>query len=326
MTSANSSKKPKIAFIMDPIKNVKAYKDTTVGMIFAAQKKADIFYLTLQNMWIDQGVATASVQSLHLHNDQGTGDWYELGNANEVNLGDFDAILMRKDPPFDMEYIYATYILDRAAKAGAYIGNNPQSLRDINEKVFTAWFPELCPPTLITCDMQRMIAFQEQHGSVVAKPLDGMGGRSIFVVHPNDGNRQVVFETLTDNGKKFAMVQTYIPAITETGDQRVIIINGEVAPYALARIPSKGEHRGNLAAGGKGVGVPLSAAAKRIAEKVGPELKKRGILFAGLDIIGDYMTEINVTSPTGIRELDTQFDLNLGKEYIDAILEQISFS
>ena len=323
MTSANSTKKPKIAFIMDPIEKVAAYKDTTVGMIFAAQKKADLFYITLQNMWIDQGIAKASVQTLQLDNDQGVGDWYKLGEKTEISLGDLDAILMRKDPPFDMEYIYATYILDRAAKAGVYVGNNPQSLRDINEKVFTAWFPELCPPTLITCDMQRMIAFQEQHGSVVAKPLDGMGGKSIFVIHPNDGNRQVVFETLTNNGNKFAMVQSYIPEITETGDQRVIIINGEVAPYALARIPSKGEHRGNLAAGGKGIGVPLSAAALRIAEKVGPELKKRGVLFAGLDIIGDYMTEINVTSPTGIRELNKQFDLTLGDDYISAVLAQL---
>lgn len=324
MTTANSTKNRKIAFIMDPIEQVTAYKDTTVGMIFAAQKKADIFYITLPNVWLEQGVARANVQSLKLNNDQGTDDWYVLGNSEEMDLGSFDAILMRKDPPFDMEYIYATYILDRASEAGAYVANNPQSLRDINEKVFTAWFPELCPPTLITRNMRRMIDFQEQHGSIVAKPLDGMGGKSIFVVHPNDGNRQVVFETLTDSGNKFAMVQSYIPAITETGDQRVIIINGVAAPYALARIPSKGEHRGNLAAGGKGIGVPLSAAALRIAEIVGPELKKRGVLFAGLDIIGEYMTEINVTSPTGIRELNTQFGLSLGDDYISTVLDQLN--
>lgn len=324
MNLSHSIKKPTIAFVMDPIEHVTAYKDTTVGMIFAAQKRAEVYYINLPNMWIDQGVAKAIVQTLHLNNDQGNGDWYELGAETEIELGDFDVILMRKDPPFDMEYIYATYILERAAIAGAYVGNNPQSLRDINEKVFTAWFPDFCPATLITRNMKRMIAFQEQHGSVVAKPLDGMGGKSIFVVHPNDGNRQVVFETLTDSGNKFAMVQSYIPEITETGDQRVIIINGIAAPYALARIPSKGEHRGNLAAGGKGNGVPLSPAAQRIAQVVGPVLKQRGILFAGLDIIGDYMTEINVTSPTGIRELNTQFDLDLGKEYIDALLEQIS--
>lgn len=324
MNSSHSIKKPTIAFVMDPIEHVSAYKDTTVGMIYAAQKKADVFYLTLPNMWIDQGIARATVQTLQLNNDQGTGDWYELGAETVIDLGDFDAILMRKDPPFDMEYIYSTYILDRAAKAGAYVGNNPQSLRDINEKVFTAWFPDCCPPTLITRNMKRMIAFQEQHGSVVAKPLDGMGGKSIFVVHPNDGNRQVVFETLTDNGNKFAMVQSYIPAITETGDQRVIIINGKAAPYALARMPSKGEHRGNLATGGKGVGVPLSPSAQRIAQAVGPILKQRGVLFAGLDIIGDYMTEINVTSPTGIRELNTQFDLHLGDDYISAVLAQLT--
>lgn len=309
---------------MDPIEMITAYKDTTVGMIYAAQKHADVYYITLPNMWIEQGVAKTSAQSLRLHNDQGTDDWYELGSRVELELSSFEAILMRKDPPFDMEYIYATYILDRAAESGVYVGNKPQSLRDINEKVFTAWFPDLCPPTLITRNMQQMINFQEQHGSVVAKPLDGMGGKSIFVIHPNDGNRQVVFETLTNNGNQFAMVQAYIPEITKTGDQRVIIINGVAAPYALARIPSQGEHRGNLAAGGKGVGVPLSAAALRIAEIVGPELKKRGVLFAGLDIIGNYMTEINVTSPTGIRELNSQFNLNLGDDYISAVLAQLN--
>jgi len=229
-----------------------------------------------------------------------------------------------KDPPFDMEYIYATYILDRAATAGAYVSNNPQSLRDINEKVYTAWFAELCPATLITRNMQQMIAFQKKHGSVVAKPLDGMGGKSIFVIHPDDGNRQVIFETLTNNGQGFAMVQSYIPDITKTGDQRILIINGKAAPYALARLPSKGEHRGNLAAGGKGEGVPLSPAAQRIADIVGPELKRRGVLFAGLDVIGDYLTEINVTSPTGMRELNKQFELDLGTDYINALFEQIS--
>jgi len=323
MKSITIKQIPSIAFIMDPIQDVKAYKDTTVGMIFAAQKVANVFYINLDKLWIEQGIAKCQAQTISLNNDQGTGQWYDLGDLKEHNLGDFSAILMRKDPPFDMEYIYATYILDRASEQGAYVGNNPQSLRDINEKVFTAWFPDLCPPTLITRNMQSMIKFQEQNGSVVAKPLDGMGGKSIFVIHPNDGNRQVVFETLTNNGENFAMVQAYIPAITETGDQRIIIIDGKPAPYALARMPSKGEHRGNLAAGGTGVGVPLSDSAKKIADIVGPELKKRGVLFAGLDVIGDYMTEINVTSPTGIRELNQQFDLTLGEDYLNAILKQI---
>jgi len=268
--------KPRIAFVMDPIHNLKAYKDTTVGMIAAAQNYADIHYITVNNLWLEQGVALCRAQALRLNNDQGDGQWFKLNEIENKPLTEF------------------------------------------------AWFPELCPSTLITRNMQDMIAFQEKHQSVVAKPLDGMGGKSIFVIHANDGNRQVVFETLTDHGKNFAMVQTYIPEITETGDQRVILINGEPAPYALARIPTQGEHRGNLAAGGKGIGVPLSDSAKRIADRVGPVLKERGVLFAGLDIIGDYMTEINVTSPTGIRELNDQFDLNLGEKYIQAILEQIS--
>lgn len=317
-------KQRKIAIIMDPLETVAAYKDTTVGMIWAAQRHSSVYYLNISGLWLKDGVAMAKSQSLNLLNDQGTGDWYQLGEQMESRLSDFDVILMRKDPPFDMEYIYATYILDRAQADGVYVSNNPQSLRDMNEKVYTAWFPDLCPATLITRNMRQMIAFQEEYGSVVAKPLDGMGGKSIFVVHPGDGNRQVVFETLTGNGQRFAMVQSYIPEITTTGDQRIIIVNGQAAPYALARLPVKGEHRGNLAAGGKGQGVPLSRSAQAIADRVGPELKKHGILFAGLDVIGDYLTEINVTSPTGIRELNQQFDLDLGKQYIDAIIAELN--
>ncbi|MBT8141835.1 MAG: glutathione synthase [Gammaproteobacteria bacterium] len=320
---AKTTKRPKIAIVMDPIQSVAAYKDTTIGMIWAAQDYADVHYLNLADLWIANGQAMTCSQLLVLHNDQGKGDWYQLGERNTRPASQFDIILMRKDPPFDMEYIYATYILDRAQVSGVTVSNHPQALRDINEKAYTAWFPELCPPTLITRDMQRMVNFQQTHGSVVAKPLDGMGGKSIFVIHPKDGNRQVIFETLTDHGKRFAMVQGFIPEITETGDQRIIIIDGKAAPYALARIPVPGEHRGNLAAGGKGQGVPLSSAAQKIANVVGPELKKRGVLFAGLDVIGNYMTEINVTSPTGIRELNSQFDLDLGRDYVNALLKQI---
>lgn len=319
-------KTKRLAVVMDPIGSVTAYKDTTVGMIWAAQREFNIDYLTLDRMWLDAGVAKGQAQTLILHNHTGNtanGDWYELSESFEIDLGEYDVILMRKDPPFDLEYIYATYILERAEIQGATVSNNPQALRDINEKAYMAWFPELCPETLITRDMQRMVAFQEKHGRVVAKPLDGMGGRSIFVVNPEDGNRQVIFETLTEYGQRFAMVQAYIPEIKTSGDQRIIVINGEVVPYALARMPSKGEHRGNLAAGGTGVGVELSPRAREIAETVGRVLKDKGVLFAGLDIIGDYLTEINVTSPTGIRELDQQFNLNLGKQYIDALAQLI---
>lgn len=317
----------RLAVIMDPIESVNAYKDSTIGMIWAAQREFSVDYLTVDQLWLNAGIAKGVAQSLSLNNPTGdtkNGDWYQLGEKREVKLGDYAVILMRKDPPFNMEYIYATYILDRAQIQGAYVSNNPQALRDMNEKAYTAWFPEFCPTTLITRDMQRMREFQETHGQVVAKPLDGMGGKSIFVVKPNDGNHQVIFETLTDNGKRFAMVQSYIPAIKDTGDQRVIVIDGEVCPYALARIPTGTDHRGNLAAGGKGVGVELSPRAREIAEAVGKVLKERGVLFAGLDIIGDHLTEINVTSPTGIRELDKQFGLDLGKQYIDALVKRVS--
>jgi glutathione synthase len=323
MNAERSNSRPQIAIVMDPLERVSAYKDTTVGMIWAAREKTDVHYLTLPNIWLEDGVAWGRSQTLKLNNDQGEGEWYELGPMNESKLGNFDVILMRKDPPFDLEYIYATYILDRAQLAGAYVSNNPQSLRDMNEKAYTAWFPQICPPTLITRDMHLMKEFQQKHGRVVAKPLDGMGGKSIFVINPDDGNRQVIFETLTDHGKNFAMIQGYLPEITETGDQRIIVIDGKVVPFALARMPSEGEHRGNLAAGGKGIGIELSKAAQNIAEIVAPELKKRGVLFAGLDVIGNCLTEINVTSPTGIRELDSQFNLNLGGQYINALLKHI---
>lgn len=315
-----------LAVIMDPIESVAAYKDTTIGMLWAAQREFKLDYLTLDDLWLDAGVAYGQAQSLRINDSTGQTEhqWYELDDPKEVKLGDYDVILMRKDPPFNLEYIYATYILERAEIQGAYVSNNPQALRDINEKAYTAWFPEYCPATLVTRDMQRMINFQKTHGRVVAKPLDGMGGKSIFVINPDDGNRQVIFETLTSNGRQFAMLQAYIPEIKDTGDQRIIVIDGEVIPYSLARIPSKGEHRGNLAAGGKGKGIKLSERAKEIAEGVGKVLKEKGVLFAGLDVIGDYLTEINITSPTGIRELDKQFGLDLGKRYIDALLQKIT--
>ena len=229
---------------------------------------------------------------------------------------------MRKDPPFDMEYIYTTYILDRARDAGAVIVNHPQALRDMNEKAYTAWFPECTPLTLITRSMDEMKAFLHDHDRIVVKPLDGMGGRSIFVITKGDNNANVIFETLTDFGQRFAMAQVYIPEIS-LGDKRILLINGEAVPYALARIPSDGDNRGNLVMGATGVGQELSAADRSICEQVGPVLRDAGVLFAGIDIIGDFLTEINVTSPTGIRELDRQFDLNIAGLLFDAIESEI---
>jgi len=250
-------------------------------------------------------------------------DWFTLRPPTVERLGDLDCILMRKDPPFDTEYIYSTYILERAEEAGALVVNRPQGLRDMNEKVYTAWFPQCCAPTLITRDMGEMEAFLREHDKIVCKPLHGMGGRSIFVVERNDKNMKVIFETLTDYGQRFAIVQRYIPDIVETGDSRVLLIDGEPVPYALARIPSPTDNRGNLAAGARGVGRPLNDRDRWIASQIGPAMAARGMLFVGLDVIGGYVTEINVTSPTGIRELDAQFGIDIGGMLMDAIARRL---
>jgi glutathione synthase len=246
-------------------------------------------------------------------------DWHTLGEPVDCRLGGFDAILMRKDPPFDTEYIYATYIPERAELAGALVVNSPQGLRDMNEKVYTAWFPECCAPTLITRDMSAMHEFLREQARIVCKPLHGMGGKSIFVVETGDKNAGVIFETLTDYGSRYAIVQRYIPEISRSGDSRVILVDGEPVPFALARMPSASDHRGNLAAGAKGVGRPLNDRDRWLAARIGPALRDRGMLFVGLDVIGDYVTEINVTSPTGVREIDRQFGTDIGGALMDAI-------
>ena len=235
-----------------------------------------------------------------------------------------DALLMRKDPPFDTEYIYSTYILERAEGAGVLVVNRPQGLRDMNEKVYTAWFPQCCAPTLITRDMADMGAFLREHGKIVVKPLHGMGGRSIFVLEQGDPNAHVVFETLTDYGHGFAIAQRYLPEIAVSGDARVLLIDGEPVPYALARIPSADDHRGNLAAGAKGVGRALNERDRWLAGQIGPALAARGMLFVGLDVIGGFVTEINVTSPTGIRELEKQFPIHIGELFVQALERRLA--
>jgi glutathione synthase len=250
--------------------------------------------------------------------------WYELGEPRVEPLGALDCILMRKDPPFDTEYIYTSYILERAQGAGALVVNRPQGLRDMNEKVYTAWFPECCAATLITRDMDDMQAFLREHGKIVAKPLDGMGGRSIFVVEAGDKNSHVIFETLSDYGQRFIIVQRYLPEIVTSGDSRILLIAGEPVPYALARIPLATDNRGNLAAGAKGVGRELNARDRWLAGQIGPRLNELGMLFVGLDVIGGFVTEINVTSPTGIRELDTQFGTDIGARLIEAIQARLA--
>jgi glutathione synthase len=249
--------------------------------------------------------------------DQAT-DYFTLGEANEQPLADFDVIMMRKDPPFDMEYVYATYMLELAEQRGSLVVNKPQSLRDCNEKLFTAWFAELTPPTIVSRRAEHIRAFHQQHGDIILKPLDGMGGASIFRVAADGANLGVIIETLTNHGQRYAMVQRYLPAIKD-GDKRILMIDGEAMPYALARVPSAGETRGNLAAGGSGRPQPLSDSDWALARAVGPELKRRGLLLVGLDVIGDRITEINVTSPTCMREIEAAYNINIAGQLFEAI-------
>jgi len=311
----------KIGIVMDPIGSITPKKDSSLAMLLEASRRdAEIHYFEQRDLRMLSGkaIGRSTLLTVRDNND----DWFDFGEQRDIELGDLDAILMRKDPPFDMEYVYTTYILDRAALAGALIVNAPQALRDMNEKAYTAWFPDCTPLTLVTRSMDEMKAFLAEHGRIVVKPLDGMGGRSIFVIQKGDNNANVIFETLTDYGQQFAMAQVYIPEIT-LGDKRILLIDGEPVPYALARIPTGDDNRGNIVAGATTKGQELSDADKRICAEVGPVLRKQGVLFAGIDVIGDYMTEVNVTSPTGIRELDRQFDLNIAGLMFDAIEKEI---
>jgi glutathione synthase len=307
----------KIGIVMDPIRSITPKKDSSLAMLLEASRRgAELHYFEQQHLRMLSGDPIGLSTKLTVRDN--LDDWFDLGKQQEIALGELDVILMRKDPPFNMEYVYTTYILDRANLAGALVVNAPQALRDMNEKAYTAWFPECTPITLVTRSMQQMKAFLAEHGRIVVKPLDGMGGRSIFVIQKGDNNANVIFETLTDYGQRFAMAQVYIPEITQ-GDKRILLIDGEPVPYALARIPSGDDNRGNMVAGATTRGQPLSAGDLRICAVVGPVLRDRGVLFAGIDVIGDYMTEVNVTSPTGIRELDREFDLNIAGLMFDAI-------
>ncbi len=314
--------KPTLAVVMDPIADIKFSKDSTLAMLLAAQADGfELRYLEMGDLMLRDGVALGRTRPLKVFKDPAR--WFELGEPVLQRLGDLDAILMRKDPPFDTEYIYSTYILERAQDQGALVVNDPRGLRDMNEKVYTAWFPQCCAPTLITRDMSDMHAFLAEHDKIVCKPLHGMGGRSIFVLERGDKNTNVVFETLTDYGANFAIVQRYLPEIVTGGDSRVLLVDGAPIPYALARIPSAEDNRGNLAAGATGVGRPLRERDVFLTSQIGPRLAERGMLFVGLDVIGDYVTEINVTSPTGIRELDQQFGIDIAALLIAAIRRRL---
>ena len=308
----------RLAVVMDPIGAINYPKDSTLAMLLAAQAHGfELSYLEQGDLMLRDGVACARTRPLTVRADPG--GWFTLGEGAEQPLGAFDVILMRKDPPFDTEYVYSTYVLERAERQGALVVNRPQGLRDINEKVYTAWFPQCCVATLITRDMRAMAAFLAEHGKIVVKPLHGMGGRSIFVLAQGDLNARVVFETLSNYGQQFAIVQRYIPDIATSGDSRVLLIDGAPVPYALARMPAATDHRGNLAAGAKGVGRPLNDRDRWLADQIGPALAAKGMLFVGLDVIGGFVTEINVTSPTGIRELDKQFGISIGDLMMAAV-------
>jgi len=317
------SKTVRLAVVMDPIDHIKYEKDTTLAMLLAAQARGwSLHYAELADLRLRDGVAEARTRPLAVRADPH--DYHTLGEPEVGPLGGFDVVLMRKDPPFDMEFIYATYILERAELAGALVVNRPRGLRDMNEKVYTAWFPECCAPTLVTRDMQEMAAFAARHGTIVCKPLHGMGGRSIFVLVPGDKNQSVVFETLTDYGQRFAIVQKYLPEIAVTGDARVLLVDGEPVPYALARIPAATDNRGNLAAGAKGVARELNERDRWLAGRIGPVLREAGMLFVGLDVIGGHVTEINVTSPTGVRELHRQFGIDAAELLVQAIDKRLA--
>ncbi|MDX7990025.1 glutathione synthase [Xenorhabdus littoralis] len=312
----------KLGIVMDPISSINIKKDTSFAMLLEAQKRGwEIHYMEMNDLYLHQGEARARTRLLTV--EENPQQWYQFGSEQEIALDTLQVILMRKDPPFDTEYIYATYILERAEVKGSLIVNKPQSLRDCNEKLFTAWFPELTPDTLVTRNAKNLREFHQKHGDVIFKPLDGMGGASIFRLKQDDANVGVIIETLTEHGSRYCMAQNFLPAIKE-GDKRVLVIDGEPVPYCLARIPAQGETRGNLAAGGRGEARPLSESDWAIARAVAPVLKEKGLIFVGLDIIGDRLTEINVTSPTCAREIEAAFpEVSVTGMLMDAIEKRL---
>lgn len=306
-----------LGVVMDPIGGIQPKKDSTLAMLLAAQRRGwRIVYFEQQDLFVRDGIARGAGRHLQVADD--SAQWFQFGAGWRGELHSLDVLLMRKDPPFDMEYIYTTYLLQLAEQRGLLVINQPSSLRDINEKAYTAWFPQCTPPSLITRSRSELLKFLGEHKKIVLKPLDGMGGRSIFVVNEDDINSNVILETLTDYGSRFIIGQRYIPEISH-GDKRILLVDGVPVEYALARIPAPGESRGNLVMGATGEGRELSERDRWICEQVAPILVEKGVIFAGLDVIGDYLTEINVTSPTGIRELDRQYGIDIAERLMAAI-------
>jgi glutathione synthase len=307
----------RLGIVMDPIANISYKKDSSLAMLLAAQERGwELFHMEIQDLYQGRGQARARMRPLKVFADPE--HWFEFETEFDAPLADLDVILMRKDPPFDMEFVYSTYLLEQAERDGVLVVNRPQSLRDCNEKLFATLFPQCTPATLVSRRADIIREFVAEHGDVILKPLDGMGGTSIFRHRAGDPNLSVIIETLTALGTQQIMAQAYLPAIKD-GDKRILMIDGEPVPYCLARIPAAGETRGNLAAGGRGEARPLTEKDRWIAAQVGPVLREKGLLFVGLDVIGENLTEINVTSPTCIREIDAAYNTNIGGQLMDAI-------
>jgi glutathione synthase len=313
--------KLKLGIIMDPISGINIKKDSSFAMLLAAQKRGwDLHYMEQKDLFINNDVPMANLRSLKV--EENPEQWFTLSDTNTQELSSLDIILMRKDPPFDLEYIYSTYILEHAERLGSLVVNSPTALRSVNEKFFITHFADCIAPTQVSRDMAILLDFIAQHEYTIIKPLDGMGGQGIFRVNASDPNTKVILETITNNETSYVMAQKYLPEIS-AGDKRILLINGEPVPYALARIPADGEVRGNLARGGSGKGVELSERDRWICQQVGPKLRDMGLLFVGLDVIGDYLTEINVTSPTCIRELDSLYNIDISAQLMDALEKHI---
>ncbi len=309
----------KVGIVMDPIENIKPHKDSSFAMLLEAQERGhELVYMQPEDLYLKNGQAWSIASDLKVWDRPKTEQYFDFGVRHDIPLNTLDIILIRQDPPFTNDYLYSTHILELAEAEGVLVVNKPQSLRDANEKLFASWFPQCIPPTVVTANADKLRAFISDHQDTILKPLDAMGGASIFRVKHDDPNISVIIETMTDFGKHHIMAQTFLPEI-KAGDKRILLINGEPLDYTLARIPAEGETRGNIAAGGSGMGMPITDRERWLCEQIKPTLKAKGLYFVGLDVIGDYITEINVTSPTCIRELDTQFHLNIAGILFDTL-------
>ncbi|BCN94107.1 glutathione synthetase [Thiomicrorhabdus immobilis] len=309
----------RVGIVMDPISGIKPHKDSSFAMLLEAQRRGhELVYMQPEDLYLKNGQAYAIASELKVWDRSIEEQFYGFGASHDIALNTLDIILIRQDPPFNNDYLYSTHILEQAEAEGVLVVNKPQSLRDANEKLFASWFPECIPPTLVTANADKLKEFVQTHLDTILKPLDAMGGASIFRVRNDDPNISVIIETMTGHGRHHIMAQTYLPEI-KAGDKRILLINGEPIDYTLARIPAEGETRGNIAAGGTGVGMEITARERWLCEQIAPTLKAKGLFFVGLDVIGDYITEINVTSPTCIRELDSQFNLNIAGTLFDCL-------